>query len=149
RYFAPAMENHRAHFVPVAEKANDLVLPNLVIMLRGVGPKLDFFELRAAAAFALLVSPFVQLVLIFPVIDDLANRRISRLRDFHEIEPAFARQLHNFKQLHDPELRALFVNYADLARPNALVGARSVGQPEIPFSDKSPSYPIGTCFPLA
>jgi len=42
RHFAPAMKNHRAHFVAFAEEPQDLALANLIIVFRGSGPKLDF-----------------------------------------------------------------------------------------------------------
>src|SRR5258708_40271508 len=47
RHFAAAMKNHGAHFMAFSQEANDLVLANLVIVLRGRRPKLYFFELRA------------------------------------------------------------------------------------------------------
>src|SRR5882724_8810011 len=42
RHFAPAMKNHRAHFVAFAEEPQDLALANLIIVFRGSRPKLDF-----------------------------------------------------------------------------------------------------------
>src|SRR4029077_14427646 len=94
---------------------------------------------RAAAALALLVSFFVCLVEILAVVGDLANRRISRGRNFDQVEAAFTSQLHGLKRLHNAELAAFFVNHPDLARPNALVYANAVSLPEAAFSDKSPS----------
>src|SRR5712692_617072 len=138
RHFAPAMENHRAHFVALAEKADNLVFANLIIVLRGGGPKLDFLELRGAAALALLVGLFIELVKVFAVVGNLANRRNGGGRDFHQIESPLARQLHGFKRLHDAKLAAIFINHPDLARPNPLVYADPVTLPEVPFSDKSP-----------
>src|SRR5213080_2896447 len=38
-----AVKNHGAHFVAVAEEADNLILANLIIVFSGVGPKLDFF----------------------------------------------------------------------------------------------------------
>src|SRR5712671_1110071 len=61
RHFAAAMKNHGAHFVTLSQEANDLVLANLVIVLRGGRPKLYFFELRATTALALLMRLFVLL----------------------------------------------------------------------------------------
>jgi len=85
----PRWKNHRAHFVAFAEEPQDLVLANLIVVLRSGGPELDFLQLRAAAALALLVGFLVGLIKIFAVVGDLANRRISRGRDFHQIEPFF------------------------------------------------------------
>src|SRR3984957_10455820 len=55
RHFASAMKNHRAHFVTLTQKPDDLILAHVVVVFGGCRPKLDFFQLRAAAAFALLV----------------------------------------------------------------------------------------------
>jgi len=42
RHFASAMKNHGAHFVAFPKKPNNLVLANLIIVLRGGRPKLYF-----------------------------------------------------------------------------------------------------------
>src|SRR5437762_5777337 len=76
RHFAPAMKNHRAHFVAFAEEPDDLALANLIVVFRSGGPKLYFLQLRAAAAFALLVGLLVGLIEIFAVVGDLTNGRI-------------------------------------------------------------------------
>ena len=146
-HLAAAMKNHGAHFVPVAEEADDLILANLIIVFSGVGPKLDFFELRAAAALALLVGFLVLLVLEFPVVGDFADRRFGGGRNFHQIEPPFARQFHGLERLHDSELGTVLVNHPDFTRPDALVHTRAVTRTEVAFSDKSPSRALGTCFP--
>src|SRR2546421_153416 len=130
---------HCAHFVAFAEEPQDLVLANLIIVFRGGGPKLDFLQLRAAAAFALLMSFFVGLVKIFAVVGDLANGRISRGRDFHQVEPSFPGQLHGLKRLHDAQLTTLFINPPDFASPDSFVDANAVALPEAAFCDKSPS----------
>src|SRR2546421_4789572 len=147
RHFAATMKNHGAHLVALAEEADDLILANLIVVLRGVGPKLDFLQLRTAAALALFVGLLVQLVLIFPVVGDFADRRVGGGRNLHQIKPAFPRELHCLERLHDTELLTLFVNHPDFARPDAFVYARTVTRPEVAFSDKSPSRAIGTCFP--
>src|SRR6202165_1099523 len=156
RHFAPAMENHRAHFVAFAEEPDDLILANLIVVFRGSGPKLYFLQLRAAAALALLVGFFVGLIEILAVVGDLANGRIGRGRNFHQVESLFLGQLYGFKRLHDAELAAFFINHPDLASANPLVYANTVALPEVPFCDKSPSStllfvgtrpPRRTCFP--
>jgi hypothetical protein len=138
RHFASAMKNHRAHFVAFTEEADDLVLANLIIVFRGGGPKLDFLQLRATAALALLVRLFIGLVQILAVVGDFANRRIGRGRDFHQVEPFILGQLNGFKRLHDAELAAFFINHPDLAGANPLVDADAVALPEAAFCDKSP-----------
>src|SRR2546430_9141735 len=47
RHFAATMKNHGAHLVALAEEADDLILANLIVVLRSVGPKLDFLQLRS------------------------------------------------------------------------------------------------------
>jgi hypothetical protein len=139
RHFAAAMKNHRADFVAIANKADDLILANLKIVFGGVGPELDFFQRRAAAAFALLVRFLVLLVEKLAVIGDLANRRIRRGGNLHQIQPAFPGHAKRFKRLHDAELTAVFVNHPDFASSDAFVDANAVAlRPEIPICDKSP-----------
>jgi hypothetical protein len=138
RHFAAAMKNHGANFVAFAEEPDDLVLANLIIVLRGCRAKLYLFQLRAAAAFALLVGLFVLLVKEFTVIGDFANRRIGRGRNFHQIQSAFARHFNGFIRLHDAELTAFFIDDPDFTRPDALVYSSAIGLPEVAFCDISP-----------
>jgi len=138
RHFAPAMKNHGAHFVAFPEEANDLVLANLVIVLRGGRPKFDFLELRATAALALLMRLFILLVKKFAVVGDLANRRIGGGRDLHQVESLFARQTNSLERLHHPKLGTFFINHPDFARPDPLVDAGTVALPEAAFCDNSP-----------
>jgi hypothetical protein len=137
-HFAPAMENHRAHFMAFAEEADDLILANLIIVFRGGGPELDFLQLRTAAALALLVGLLALLVEEFAVIRDLADWRIRGGRDFHQVQSSFAGHAHGLERLHYPELSSFFVDDSYFARPDPFVYADTVGLPEIPFSDKSP-----------
>jgi hypothetical protein len=137
-HFAAAMKNHGAHFVAFTEKPYDLVLTNLKIVFRGSWTKLHLFQLRTTAALALFVRLFVLLILEFAVIGNLANRRIGRRRNFHQIQPPFARQAHRFKRLHDTQLPAFFVNHPDFPSAYPFVDADTVGLPEIPLCDKSP-----------
>src|SRR5882757_7710912 len=101
------MKNHGAHFVAFSQEANNLVLANLVIVLRGGRPKLYFLELRATTALALLMRLFVLLVKEFAVVGDLANRGICGGRNFHKIEPPFARNTNCFVRLHHSKLGPL------------------------------------------
>src|SRR5260370_40902625 len=105
------MENHRAHFVAFAEEAEDLVLANLIVVFRGGGPKLDFFQLRAAAALALLVGFFVSLVKILAVVGDLANRRIGGRGNFSQGGPFFPGHVNGLQTLPVPGTSPLSANY--------------------------------------
>jgi len=138
RHFAAAMKNHGAHFMTFSEEANDLILANLIIVLRGGRPKLYFFELRATAALALLMRLFILLVKEFAVVGDLANRRICGGRNFHQIESPFACHTNCFVRLHHSKLGTLLINHPDFARPNPLIYAGAVALPEAAFCDISP-----------
>src|SRR5712664_1718112 len=138
RHFAAAMKNHGAHFMTFSEEANDLVLANLVVVLRGGRPKLYFLELRATTALALLMRLFILLVKKFAVVGDLANRRIGGGRDLHQVESLFARQTDSLVRLHHPKLGTFFINHPDFARPDPLVDAGTVAVPEAAFCDNSP-----------
>jgi hypothetical protein len=107
-------------------------------VLGGRGPKFYFLELRATAAFALLVGFFVGLIKILSVIGNLANWRIRRRRDFHQVKPAFARHFERFERLHDAKLAAFFINHPDLASANPLVNADAIALPEAAFCDIPP-----------
>src|SRR5437667_2527259 len=95
--------------------------------------------MRVETALSLLVSLFVGLVKILAVVSNLANGRISRGRDFHQVEPFLLGQLHGFKRLHDAELATFFIDHPDFASPDSFVDANAVALPEAAFCDKSPS----------
>jgi hypothetical protein len=80
----------------------------------------------------------ILLVQKFAVIGDLANWRIRRWRDFHQVESAFARQANGLVRLHHPKLGAFLINHPDFARPDPLVDAGTVALPEAAFCDNSP-----------
>src|ERR1700730_12119788 len=126
RHLAPAMENHGAHFVPLTEEPDDLILANLIVVLRGSRPKLYFLQLRPAAALALLMGLLVLLVKKFAVVGDLANRRIRRRRDFHQVQSPFPRHSNGLEWLHSPKLGTLLINHPDFASPNPLIYPRAV-----------------------
>jgi len=75
-HFTAAMKNHGFYFVAVTQKPNDLVFPNLIIVLGGGRPELYFLELRAFLVFALLVRLLICLIKKFSVIGDLADWRV-------------------------------------------------------------------------
>src|SRR5260221_6022495 len=137
-HLASTMKNHGAHFVAFHEETNDLVLANLVVVLRGGRPEFDFLKLRATAALALLMRLFILLVQKFAVVGDLANRWVRRRRYLHQVESSFSRQTNSLVRLHHPKLGAFFINHPDFARPNPLIDAGTVALPEAPFCDISP-----------
>src|ERR1700685_3943806 len=139
RHFASAMKNHRAHFVTFTQKPDDLILALVVVVFGGGRPKLDFFQLRAATAFALLVRFLVLLIKKFSVIRDFANGRIGRRRNLHQIQSLFARHPHGFVRLHDAQLAAFFVDHPDFTGSDSFIYASAVALlPEVAFCDISP-----------
>ena len=139
RHFASAMKNHRAHFVAFTQKPDDLILAHVVVVFGGCRPKFYFFQLRAAAAFALLVRFFVLLIKKFAVVRDFANGRIGCRRNLHQIQSLFARHSHRFVRLHDAKLAAFFIDHPDFTSPDAFVHSSAVALlPEVTFCDNSP-----------
>jgi hypothetical protein len=138
-HFAAAMKDHRLYFVPFAKEPNNLILANLKIMFRGRRTKLDFLELRTFLMFALFVRFFVGLVKIFSVVGDLANRRVSGRRNFHQIQSPLFRKLNRFKRRHHTQLPAILIHHANFTRPNSIVDANSVCLTKTPFRDKPTS----------
>jgi hypothetical protein len=132
------VKNHRANFVAFPQKTQNLVLAYLIIVFRGIWPKFNFFQLRAAAALALFVRFFIRLIKIFAVIGNFANRRIGRRRDFHQIQALFLGHANRFKRLHYSKLAAFFIDNSDLARPDSLINTNAVGLSEIALCDDSP-----------
>src|SRR5713226_2632887 len=127
RHFAPPVEYHRPHFVAFPEKPDDLILANLIIVFRGRRPEFHFFQLRPAAALTLLVSLLVLLIEEFPVVGDLANRRVRRRRDLHQVKAPFPRHLYCFEGLHDAELPpSSSITRTSRARIRSLTRVRSL-----------------------
>jgi len=116
-------EKSCAHFV-ASREADDLALANLIVVLSGGGPKLDFLQLRNRGCSCAAREPFVGLIEIFAVVGDLTNGRIGRGEISTRSSP-FPWPALCFKRLHDAELAALFINHPDLARPYSFVNANN------------------------
>ncbi len=136
-HFSAAMENHGLHFVPLAEEADDLILPHLIIVLGGGRPELYFLDVRALLVLFRFVRFLVLLVLKLPVIHQLANRRHRRRRDFHHIQPGIPCRLHRVEQRHHAKLIPSFVHHAYFPSANALVYSKTATA--TPFCDKPTS----------
>ncbi len=73
----PAPErNGRFHLVAFLEKSKRMVFLEAVVMLIGVGPELDFFQLHDMLFFLGFVLPFFLLIGILAIVDDLGHGRI-------------------------------------------------------------------------
>ena len=69
------------------------------------------------------VEPFLLglLVLVFPIIHYLADRRFGDRSDFHQVQfPRFG-DLDRFQNVHDAELRSIFIDYPGFGNANKLV----------------------------
>jgi hypothetical protein len=138
-HFAAAMEDHGLNLVTFTQEPDDLVLADLVIVLGGRRPKFHFLELRAFLVLALLVRLLIELVKKFAVIGDLADGRISRGRNLHQVKAALACHADGLKRLHHSQLTAIIIYDTNFARANAIVNARAFSGSKTPFSDKPTS----------
>src|SRR5438105_13539868 len=84
------MKNHGLHFVSLAEKLDDLIFADLIIMLGGCRPEFYFFELRTLLMFALLVCLLIGLIEKFPLIGDVTDRRFLIRLGLHQVYGALA-----------------------------------------------------------
>src|SRR5260370_17165735 len=139
RHLPATMEDHGLHFMAFAEELDDLVLPHLVIVLGGIGPKLHFLELRALVALALLMSLLVLLVEVLPVVGDLADRRVGRGRNLPQAETPPARHPHGLKRPHHPQPPTLFLYPPNFPRPNPPIYAETGAPSPTPSPPKSTS----------
>ena len=137
-HFAAAMKYHRLHFVPLAEEADDLILPHLKIVLGGGRTELYFLDVRTFLVLFRFMRFFVLLVEELPVVDELADRRHSRRRDFHNVQAGIPRRLHRVEQGHHSKLIPCVVDHADFASANALVHPQATTR-STPFCDKPTS----------
>src|SRR6185436_2537264 len=129
RHLAPAEEDRRLDLVPVLEEALDVLLLELVVVLVHLRPELDFLDLDDFLVLLRRPRALLLLVLIAPEVHDAADRRDRRRGDFHEVEPLLPRDGQCLRRRHDPELRAVLVDDADFADPDAFVYPRAVVAP--------------------
>ena len=78
-----------------------------------------------------------QLVLEFPEIDDLADRRNSVRDDLHEIGLPLPRQADRLGRGHDAQLAAVLIDDPDLRDPDLFVDASA-----LLLANGSPSYGV-------
>lgn len=128
---AAAELNDEAALVAFFEEAADVLGFEVEIVLVGLGPQLDLFELEGGgAAFggALLLG---LLVLIFAVVHDATYGRVGAGRDFDQVESSLLRQAQGISSLHDAHLVAVF-DHSHLRDANALVDPQALRPP--PFT---------------
>ena len=121
RHFAATMKDHGFHFVAFAEKTDNLVLPNLIIVLGCGRPKFHFLDVRTFLVLLSFVSFFVCFVEKLAVVHNLADRRHRIRRNFHHVEPGLTGGFHRVGQSHHAQLVSLFVHHANFASAYSLV----------------------------
>ena len=110
--------------VALGEEADGLVLlghGEVVLVHRD--RKLDFLNDDDLLLLAGSAVAFIFFVEEFPVVLDLADRRDGVGRDFDEIQRTLARNLQGVERRHDAQLFTVFVDDADFASTDALIGA--------------------------
>src|SRR5438445_8245186 len=133
------MENHGLHFVALAQKLDDLVFADLIIVLGGGRPELHFLKLRALLMLALFVRLFVRLIKKFSVLGDLANLRVRIRRNLHQVRAALAGHAHRLERLHHAQLAAILVYYPNLPSSHAFVYPGTFCGSKTAFSEKPTS----------
>ena len=104
RHFATAELQLHSHLVPLVEKRFAVTDLRQVIVLVDIYAELDLLQLGAGGLLFFFLLRDV--VTEFPEVDNLADRRIRRGRDLHQIEPEGLRLTQRVRQFHDAELFA-------------------------------------------
>src|SRR5713226_9315575 len=133
------MENHGFHFVALAQKLDDLVFADLIIMLGSCWPELHFLELRTLLVFALLVRLLIRLIEKFPVIGDLADWRVRIRRNLHQVQGALPGQSDRLERLHHAQLPAILIYNTNFPSPDAFIYPGTFCGSKTSFSDKPTS----------
>jgi hypothetical protein len=103
----------------VVQEPPRLVELELDIVLAGLGPEADFFDLGLMRV-RLAVLLFL-LVLEFAEVHDSANGRALVGRDFDEIQIRLASSRHRLIGRHDSQLRPIGADHANRRNPNLVI----------------------------
>ena len=103
-----------------------MLLLEVVIVHVDLRPELDLLDLDHALVLLGLASALLLLVLVLAEVHDPADRRHRGRRDLDEVEALLLRDDQRLRRRHDAELLSGFVDHADLADPDALVGAHAI-----------------------
>ena len=109
--------------VAFGEEADGLVLLGDVVVLVDVDRELNFLDDDDLLLLARGAVGLVFFVQVLAVVLNLADGRNGVRRDLDEIERPFASHLEGFEGGHDAKLFAVFVDHADFACADTLVGA--------------------------
>jgi hypothetical protein len=118
---ASAEKNGSFDFVTLFQKPDDVVFLEIVIMLIGIGPKLHFLYRDVFLVLLRFVKFLIELVKVFAVIHNSANRWICSRRNLDQVQTPLFSDLQRCLRRHDTELLILIVDYAYLASSDSLV----------------------------
>lgn len=124
--FAAAELEHEAAFVVALKESFGATKLDVVVVLASADAEFDF--LHPGGAFGFLFFEFRLLVFVFPVIDDLADRRIHLAGDLDEIEAERLGFGEGIAGTHDSELLAVTGDDADFRGADAVVDPRHIAE---------------------
>ena len=112
----------RLYLVAILQKLDRLILLGLVIVLINCDRKLDFLDHDDFLGLPCCTFALVFFVQKLTVILDLADRRHGIGRNLHQIEGPLAGNPQGLKWGHHAELRAGFVDHANFAGTDTIIG---------------------------
>ena len=124
--FAALELEHEAHLVVAVKKALGAPEFDVVVVLAGDDAEFDFLHPRGALG--LLFLELGLLVLVFPVVNDLAHGRVHLAGDFDEVEAHGDGPGHGFTGAHHAELLAGSEDDADFGSADSVVDPRHVAE---------------------
>jgi len=118
----PTAEHHRhLRLVPLLQESLSVLGLKLEVVILGLGPELDLFDLNDRLFLPRLSRLLALLVSVLPVIDDPADRRLGFRRHLHQIERQALGDLQGLLNREDSELFPIRINDSNLFDPNPLV----------------------------
>ena len=123
RHLAAFEPQGSLHVVTFTEEADGLVLLGLVVVLVDGDGELDFLDGDDLLLFAGGAVALVLLVEELSVVLDFADGRVRVGRDLNQVQGALAGDLESVEGRNDAKLFAVFVNDADFAGTDTVVGA--------------------------
>src|SRR5262249_49221821 len=132
---AAAERDDEPDLIPLFEEPPDVANLELVVVVVGLRPELDLFDLDDRRVLLRLVGLLRLLVLELPVVHDAADGRHGLGRDLAEVEPSVFRHTQRLVRRHDAELAVVIRDDADLRHANATVDAvRVLGRRSLRWS---------------
>ena len=124
--FAALELQHEAHLVVAFKKPLRPAQLDVVVVLAGDHPELHFLHPRGTLR--LLFLELGLLVLVFPVVDDLADRRVHLAGDFDEVEAEGDRFGQRLAGTHHAELLAGGEDNTDFRGADSIVDPRHIAE---------------------